>query len=240
MAFSQYHFKRPNLSYQVVNLENITAFKPKTFDLIYSSNVLEHVPDVLKFILTAAEILKPDGVMVVAVPPIVREVDWIENIANLYHLNIWTPRQWFQVFNQYFACIECYWHGLRPGLPLNFQNTPEQTTINETDFVFKPVSVNTYYHEPSLGVIFVIRKPRAEKKLPPSGQQITVIEKSFTRPLPGQAPILKALEQPVEVKSSLSHWISRAQDITRERGLLAIIPAVIHHIKWMLAHRHVH
>lgn len=239
VAFSQHHFKRPNLNYQVMNLENITGFKPQTFDLIYSSNVLEHVPDVVKFIRMAAKILKPGGCMVVAVPPIVREVDWAENNANVYHLNIWTPRQWYQVFIQYFAQIECYWHGLRPGLPLDFQNTPEHTIINERDFVFKPVPVDAYYTEPSLGIIFVIRQPRSEKNQPPAYQPVTFIENSFTRPLPGQAnSVLTTLAQPVVVKTTLAHWIKRVKAIVREQGLLAVIPAAIHHIKWRMAHRH--
>jgi len=237
VAFSQHHFKLPNLKYQVMNLENITCFPPHAFDMIYSSNVLEHVPEVVKFIRTSAQLLKPEGTLVVAVPPIVREVDWAENIANIYHLNIWTPRQWYQVFNHYFDVVECYWHGLRLGLPLDFHNTPEQTVINEKDFIFKPVSVDHYYREPSLGVIFVIRSPRPERKMPLPSQPVTFIENSFTRPLPSQTnPLLSTLAQPAAIQKTFSHLLNRARSIASEQGLLAVIPAAVHHLKWRIKH----
>jgi hypothetical protein len=178
--------------------------------------------------------------MVVAVPPIVREVDWAENLANIYHLNIWTPRQWYQVFSQYFSEIDGYWHGLRPGLPLDFHNTPEQTVINEKDFIFKPVSVDHYYVEPSLGIIFVIRKPLPENKLPPAAQPITFIENSFTRPQVSLTdPLLAAPVQPVVVSNTFLHLLDRTKAIMHEQGLLAILPAAIHHLKWRIDHRHV-
>jgi 2-polyprenyl-3-methyl-5-hydroxy-6-metoxy-1,4-benzoquinol methylase len=239
VAFSNYHFKRPNLHYQVNDLNNLVGFQSHSFDLIFSSNVLEHVSDVVNFIHTAWKILKPDGMMIVAVPPIVREVDWAENIANIYHHNIWTPRQWYQVFNQFFGEIDCFWHGLRPGLPLDFHNKPEQTIINEKDFIFKPVPVDHYYLEPSLSILFIIREPRLESEIPPAGQPVTFIENSFTRPLSFQTASFSAiLARLSAVRSNLFHLGTRTRTIARQQGILSIFTAAIHHIKWRINRRH--
>jgi SAM-dependent methyltransferase len=239
VAFSKQHFKKSNLRYQVMDLNNLVGFQPQSFDIIFTSNVLEHVLDVVKLIRTAWKILKPDGIMIVAVPPIVREVDWADNIANIYHRNIWTPRQWYQIFYQFFCEIECYWHGVRPGLPLDFQNKPEQTMINEKDFIFKPVPVDHYYIEPSLTIMFVIRKPRPENEIPPAGLPVTFIENSFTRPLSYQTASISALLARLSaVRKIFLHLLNRSLTIARQQGVLSIIPAAIHHIKWRINRRH--
>jgi SAM-dependent methyltransferase len=239
VTFSKHHFKKPNLRYQVMDLNNLIGFQPQAFDIIFTSNVLEHVSDVVKFIRTAWKILKLDGIMIVAVPPIVREVDWAENIANIYHQNIWTPRQWYQVFNQFFGEIECFWHGLRPGLPLDFHNNPEQTIINEKDFIFKPIPVDYYYIEPSLSILFVIRKPRPENEIPYVGLPVTFIENSFTRPLRFQTASISALLARLgAIRSIFLHLRNRSKTIACQQGILSVIPAAIHHIIWRINRRH--
>jgi SAM-dependent methyltransferase len=239
VAFSKHHFKRPNLQYQVMDINNLVGFQPQSFDVIFTSNVLEHVVDVIKFIRTGWKILKPEGTMIVAVPPIVRKVDWADNIANIYHQNIWTPRQWYQIFYQFFSDIECYWHGVRPGLPLDFQNKPEQTIINEKDFIFKPVPMDQYYIEPSLTIMLVIRKPRPENEIPPEGLPVSFIENSFTRPLSFQTASTSAvLARLSATRNILLHLLNRSKTVARQQGILAIIPAAIHHIRWRINHRH--
>lgn len=239
VRFSRKSFQRSNLRYQVMDLENISGFPGGSFDLIFTSNVLEHVPNVIKFVRSAWSLLKADGTMVVAVPPIVREVDWAENIANIYHLNIWTPRQWHKVLSDYFGEVECFWHGLRAGLPLDFSNTPEQTVINERDFVFKTVPVDHFYDEPSLTIIFVVRNPRPESELPSREMPVVFLEGSFTRPLPAEnvpaaeADSRQARGVPVRARG-LNHLLVRAKAIAGEGGVLALFPAAIRHLKWRI------
>ena len=224
VAFSQHHFQRSNLRYCVADLQNITEFPPRNFDLIYSSNVLEHVPDVLAFLRTAWQLLKQDGVMVVAVPPIVRDVDWTENIANIYHLNIWTPRQWFHVVSLFFEEIQPYWLGFnKPGFTLDFSHTPEQCRVDEKDFIYNPAPLEEYYQNPSLGVIFVVRKPRSKSELPDSAMPLTFVENSFTR-----SPVFsKDLSAPAKAQfrfySSLKRLFDRSRMVAREQGYGAVL-----------------
>lgn len=169
VEFSKKQFPKANLHYQAMDLQHLTGFRPRQFDLIFTSNTLEHVPDVTTFIRTAWQLLKEDGTMVVAVPPIMRKIDWTENENNIYHLNIWTPRQWFNVLSLFFSEIRPYLHGFnKHGIGLDFNNTPEKTLINEQDFEFTSVLIDDFYNYPTLTAIFTIQKPRPIEELPPS------------------------------------------------------------------------
>lgn len=184
VAFSQRHFPKANLEYSVMDLQNITGFSSQFFDLIFSSNVLEHVPDVMAFFRSAWQLLKPEGILMIAVPPIVRDVDWKENLGNKFHLNIWTPRQWQWVIRMFFEDVQCVWHGFnKPEYPLDFGSTPAQTRIDERDFTFKTIDVEEFYRNPTLSVIFLAHKPRPASDIPPSDFSLTFLENSFTRSL---------------------------------------------------------
>ncbi len=220
VAFSKSQFQRSNLNYQVMDLSKITGFEEHFFDFIYSSNVLEHVPDVLAFLRVSRRLLKPDGKMLVTVPPIIRDIDWMDNIENIYHLNIWSPKQWYSVLNLYFANIQPYWQGLnKPDVPLNFVNTPEQTVINEQDFLFRPISVEEYYGPNfSLGVTFVLSKPRLEYELPSPGFKIHFIDKSFTRPFARKPEVAESKS----TDTFLTRWtmiLNRLRMITKYMGI---------------------
>jgi 2-polyprenyl-3-methyl-5-hydroxy-6-metoxy-1,4-benzoquinol methylase len=105
VAFSQYHFQRPNLQFQVMDLQDISGFPSHSFDVIFSSNVLEHVPQVLSVLNAIWQLLEPNGVAVIAVPPIVNLELQALNILNPYHLNTWSPHQWHHALNLYFEEI---------------------------------------------------------------------------------------------------------------------------------------
>jgi 2-polyprenyl-3-methyl-5-hydroxy-6-metoxy-1,4-benzoquinol methylase len=217
VAFSLYHFQRPNLRFQVMDLQEISGFPNHYFDLIFSSNTLEHVPDVSLFLQRGWELLKPEGVMIVAVPPIIDEETRALNVANLYHLNIWSPRQWHHVLRQFFSEIECYMHHFeKPGITLDFGNTPEQTIVNEEDFLFLPISLERLSEIGTITAMFVARNPRPKDELPSPGSGISFVDDSFTRSPPS----------PVHVADSSNkhrHLLRIAWNLVRHYGLLALM-----------------
>lgn len=163
VEFSKRNFTRDNLKYQIMDLQNIAGFPNDYFDLIFSSNVLEHVPDVAKFLNAACKLLKPDGTMVLAVPPITSEAARKQDAENPYHLNNWSPKQWHNAFEKFFEDIQPYRHWFDKNDEkeiLNFGNTPLQTTIDERDFLFEAVSLEELYSIPTYTAVFVIRKPK--------------------------------------------------------------------------------
>jgi 2-polyprenyl-3-methyl-5-hydroxy-6-metoxy-1,4-benzoquinol methylase len=105
VKFSRKHFRLPNLIYERMDLQNIQGIEKHQADVIFSSNVLEHIPDVNSFLRHAWDLLKPDGVLIVAVPPITNDWERFANISIVDHLNIWSPRQWQHVLRQYFDSI---------------------------------------------------------------------------------------------------------------------------------------
>jgi SAM-dependent methyltransferase len=223
IAFSKDYFQQPNLEYQAMDLQEIIGFEPHSFDFIFSSNTLEHVPDLRKFFQKAWSLLKSDGSMMIVVPPIAHEIDWSRNIDNVYHLNIWTPRQWYHVLNMYFDEVRPYWHGFDiPGVNLDFHNTPEETVIDEKDFTFKQVSLEEFYTHPTLSVIFIVRQPRDKGLLPDLEEPLTFVDKSFTRPFQEKPEP----ETPPWIRQKylvLRHLINRSKEILQEEGLVAVI-----------------
>jgi len=135
------------------------------------------------FLTSAWRLLKPDGIMLITVPPITSEAARSADRKNPYHLNSWSPRKWYAVISQYFEDIQLYRHTCtRTDVILDFGNTPEQTIINERDFRFEPVDLTALYQGPTLSATFIVKNPRAGDTLPPPGEPVPDIEGSFTGP----------------------------------------------------------
>jgi SAM-dependent methyltransferase len=183
VAFSQRYFLKSNLRFQVMDLREISGFPADQFDLIFSSNTLEHVADVIPFLQEVWRLLKPSGYLLVAVPPITNNELRTANLANPYHLNIWTPRQWYSILNLYFERVDTYRHWLeKAGAILDLYNLPEQTVITEEDFIFVPVSLKDLYELPTISAIFIAAQKRAKDQLPARSHSVKFVDDSFTRP----------------------------------------------------------
>jgi O-antigen biosynthesis protein len=180
IQFTQQNLKRDNLKFQLMDLEKINGLKDHSYDVIFSSNALEHVNNVQAFFASAWELLKYDGILIIAIPPVVNEGSKNSNLSNPFHLNIWSPRQWVNVIDKYFINIKCYNHTF-DGKELNFCNTPEQTIITEKNFKFEQIPIDQYYTDHSLTIILVAEKHRPVNELPDKNETIQMIENSFTR-----------------------------------------------------------
>lgn len=59
----------PSITYRVGDAEEVDkAFPASHFDLVFSSNVLEHVPDPVKALRAVAAVLKDDGITIHVIP----------------------------------------------------------------------------------------------------------------------------------------------------------------------------
>ena len=183
------YFTRENLEYEVVDLariDKVNTLAPHSVDLVFSSNALEHVAPVKHFFDRCHEFLTPEGLFIMAVPPVVDQVSRDANISNPYHLNIWTPTQWQYALSLYFDKIKCYAHRLRsPNTKLDFMNLPEKTSVKEDDFEFKQVPIKYYYDAPraSLTILFLASKPKSVSALPKGIDEIPMVDDSVTREL---------------------------------------------------------
>ena len=178
----QKYFVRDNLRFQVMDLARVNGFDSNSVGLIFSSNALEHVTPVKHFFDKCHELLTADGLFILAVPPVVDELSRNANITNLYHLNIWTPAQWKFALSLFFDEIQCYSHVCKkPGIQLNFANTPDETIVKENDFEFRQIGLSDFYNKPTLTIVFLASKPRPLSVIPDYFDNIPMIDDSFTR-----------------------------------------------------------
>ncbi len=182
VAFSNNTFKLPNLKYSIMDLQDISQLPSDYFDVVFTSNALEHVRNVNQFLYHVCRIIKPNGIMIISVPPILDEAAKSGNISNRFHLNIWSPRQWFFMTNLYFRDIHCYRHIFnRQDIHFDATNTPERTVITEKDFVFPPIPFNSFYDLSTITIIMTAQKPRPIDQIPTPNEPIVFIDDSFSR-----------------------------------------------------------
>jgi SAM-dependent methyltransferase len=179
VIFSRKYFRRPNLQFQTMDLSKIKGFDNQSFDIIFSSNVLEHIQDVHEFLLSALYILKTDGVMIVAVPPIFNNHLFSMNIANPYHLNIWTPIQWHAVLCRYFAQVDCYIHR-KIEAEKDYQAKSGDYDPSHIEYAFDLIDTDQLLSPNALTSIFVLRQPIAANSVPYSVES-SFVDDSFTR-----------------------------------------------------------
>jgi SAM-dependent methyltransferase len=218
IAFSRHYFQQPNLKFQIMDLERIEGFSDRCFDLIFSSNTLEHIPKVTAFLRTAGRLLKPDGTLIAAVPPITNEKLRAANEANPYHVNIWSPRQWHHVLGLFFAEVDCFRHNFKePDRILDFVPGSERLDVQEHDFIFEAASLEQLCGRPTLTAIFVARRSRPERELPAAQAVLRYVDDSYVRPpvrWPGE-------DEPPPV----SWWKlpQRAWEVARQKGFRAML-----------------
>jgi SAM-dependent methyltransferase len=186
IEFCKHHFGRESLSFSATSLEQL-SFPDNSFDVIYTSNVLEHVADVHAFIDRARKVLRPDGTMIVAVPPIINDECDFMNVLNPYHLNIWTPTQWAYSLGHYFEEVSPFIHGIEkiPG-----EWKPEHLQLpcplREDNFPIVAGTVEQMY-QGTLTAIYVVRRARPDSALASESVRRRLIDGSYSRP-PGVIP----------------------------------------------------
>ncbi len=180
---SRGHFPRSNLEFQFQDLRRITGFSDHHFDVIFSSNSLEHIEGVESFFYTAWRLLKPSGILITAVPA-ARSKQAVEyELGNLHHVNIWSPQHWYEMHLRYFSDVRCHTHLLtkQEGV-LRIDNDPEDTTIRETDFIFPEETLQNLCRNDNHTSLFLATVPVVEINLPSSNEGATITDYSISRP----------------------------------------------------------
>ncbi len=221
IAFCQRHFQRPGLTYGCQSLERLDL-PPASFDLIYSSNVLEHVPDVWAFLRAAHAALRPEGRLFIAVPPIVNESLEYQNLINPYHVNVWSPRQWQAVIGQFFEQVQPYRHADR----LSDAERAAAIAGQHNDlaqFDLLPAAPDDLYTLPSITAVFTAQAPRASQQLPAPGLRV-YLPGSYTRPEGRIPPEARRRLQPYfeAQRAARPGPLAKAGQIVRREGLAAL------------------
>ena len=105
-----------------VGLFSESLFKSNTFDVIYSSHFIEHLPDPVNFLKTSRQLLKDNGCCIVACPNIVKSFENLNfNAFTPDHLNYFSKNSLEKIaVNLGFELIDSYQY-LDHGMYLVFR-----------------------------------------------------------------------------------------------------------------------
>jgi SAM-dependent methyltransferase len=224
VEFSKHHFQRGNLDFRLMSVERVADLWPQRFDVIFSSNTLEHVPNVMGFLQGAWSLLKLGGVVLVAVPPITDDRLLYLNLINDYHVNLWSPRQWSFVLSQFFEEVSPYLHGVeRIGEDFRPEHVGTDSALTEKGFAIERGTVEDMYDRFTLTAIFVARGPRPQDSVPSAAPLSEFVDGSFTREPGYIAPSLrKKLRRFFEPSEAPPSALSRAASLLRSGGIEAL------------------
>ncbi len=184
ISFCRKHFQKPALTFQQMDISRIEGLQDQQYDVIFSSNALEHVSGLARFFYSANRLLKPNGVLLIAVPPITNEAAREDNLSNMYHLNIWSLRQWQGVLGRYFQSTVSYRHVCsRSDIQLDFSNSPDECEVTESDFDFPSATLDELEEKATISAIFVAHRSRPLGEIPSLDDPIEFIDDSFSRPV---------------------------------------------------------
>lgn len=153
-------------TYAVADLNQKLACEDRSFDVVFSSNVFEHIANVDELAAECARIVKQDGVVIIAVPPIT--VAWIaqDDMRNVHHVHHLPPAAWYAKLSRFFGKIECHGHqgtgrwGESEVQASEISRWVDQTTIRETDFEFPAVPIEQLNTWQCITALFVCREPK--------------------------------------------------------------------------------
>lgn len=157
VAYARRCFRHPGLDFAVVDC-NALDLPPADFDLVVSSNTLEHLPSPLPFLGSAAQILAPGGRLLVTVPPVLSEADLRQHASNRFHVSPLSVRAWAELFKELGWTYRFFVHRCRRTIDLS---SPHPTCLQPEDFEFVDTAVDEAYRTPPLSVTFLLERPGA-------------------------------------------------------------------------------
>lgn len=154
IRFAARRFRSPGLSFQVGDCEGLD-FPPDSFDLVVSSNTLEHLPDPSRFLQGVSKTISPGGQLLVAVPPVLSETDQREHGTNPNHVSNLSVRAWRDLLVR--EGWQCLYFSHRCAKPLDFHSF-RVSSIAFEDFAFVEDGIEGAYRLPPITAIFRLRR----------------------------------------------------------------------------------
>jgi 2-polyprenyl-3-methyl-5-hydroxy-6-metoxy-1,4-benzoquinol methylase len=202
------------VTFEVADLNSRLPVGDEIFDLVFSSNVFEHIANVDGLAAECTRVIKPGGVVIIAVPPICSAAALAADMDNQFHVNHIPPTAWAAKLSRFFSNVECHAHfgtgefSSQESHHREIRLTPDKVTIRETDFDFpKMAPEEMMIRGTSITAVFVCRGPKA---IPDSE---TVIERTPTSWSEGEVAARKIGEMQaaiVELKAKIARLRSRS------------------------------
>lgn len=156
IRYAARHFRRREVTFAVADLEAPLPLPDASFDAIVSSNCLEHLHHPGAFVDEMRRLLRPDGVAVVAVPPVTSEALAREHDDIHYHHSVLTVTEWQALFEDRAfepSFVRHRWTRREPDFRALH---PSDLTVN--DFAFETTTAAGLHELPTITAIFVLRR----------------------------------------------------------------------------------
>jgi SAM-dependent methyltransferase len=124
IGYAREHY--PANDYFIGTVEAFTDQNSDHFDLIYSSEVIEHIPDVRSFCWAISSLLKPNGILFVTTPDITHwrrpsDVRQWDAFCPPDHCIYFTPSSLIRLFNDFNLTLVKRKLAFKPGIKLIFR-----------------------------------------------------------------------------------------------------------------------
>ncbi len=154
IRFAKRRYQAPNLEFRVGDCERLDL-PAGAFDLIVSSNTMEHLENPEKFLKAAKLGLQPTGSMVLAVPPITNEQLLADNQENPHHLSNLTIGEWLDLFSGLDFDVELYRHTHPAWQELDFASY-QRSRFHDTEFLFQQSEREGLARDQTLTAVFLL------------------------------------------------------------------------------------
>lgn len=150
VRFATRRFVQPNLSFKVGDCEDL-SLPGGSFDLVVSSNTLEHLSEPARFLRSIARALTPRGELFIAVPPVLSEADLRQHSSNPDHVSNLSVRAWGEHFDRE-GWASCYFSH-RCCKHLDFHSF-RNSAVKAEDFAFVEEGVDAAYDTAPITAIY--------------------------------------------------------------------------------------
>ena len=155
--FARRHFSHPAITFRRADCERL-VLATESLDLVFSSNVLEHLEHPELFFAAAFNALAHGGTAVIAVPPITTEVVLQENRGIHYHRSNLTLSEWAALLAGFPWSVTLFHHRfVGSGPPPDF-TSPFSSKLSVSDFSLHEGTVEEAYHDCPYTAFFVARR----------------------------------------------------------------------------------
>jgi 2-polyprenyl-3-methyl-5-hydroxy-6-metoxy-1,4-benzoquinol methylase len=167
IAFARRRFATSTLGFERADCQDLT-FPQARFDLVFASNVLEHLERPERFVATAFNSLRPGGLALFAVPPITSVAMAALHRDIHYHRSNLTVPAWRALLTAHAWTVTAFTHTfVGSGTHPDFAS-PFPSALSPSAFAFAKVPAEDLANTPTITALFLAA--RAAKPL--DGQEV--------------------------------------------------------------------
>jgi SAM-dependent methyltransferase len=155
IRFARRRYILPNLAFDVADIEHLDA-GDALFDVVVSSNVIEHLGDPFAFLTCLRRLLRPRGFALLAVPPIHTSHDAEAHAQIRYHRSNLSVSEWADLMQRAGFVLSGYSHRMRGSvLPDLTSHLPSRLSVE--DFTFATTTPEALCSEATITAVFHLR-----------------------------------------------------------------------------------